>query len=109
MAWRQFQGSYREIRLETAEGEVLLTLGSTSPRRPGVSEEPSYPSRTARLTIPVQDLEAGEEVGLVAADVYLRAISPEEALEVAFGDAGLTILLNWRVGEILHHPQLQPR
>jgi signal transduction histidine kinase len=105
MAWRQFQGSYREIRLETAEGEVLLTLGSTSPRRPGVSEEPSYPSRTARLTIPVQDLEAGEEVGLVAADVYLRAISPEEALEVAFGDAGLTMLLNWRVGEILHHPQ----
>jgi signal transduction histidine kinase len=103
-AWARFGMSYRRVQLLNGTGLPILTLGSTEEGVGGVSPETSYPSPTARLRVSIRDLESGEEMGTLAADVFLRAVLPLEVLESAFGRSGYSAVLDWEGGVVLHHP-----
>ena len=103
-AWSQFGRYYREIELLDTEGRRLFSLGSAPGPSTDVSAETSGAARTARVVVPVRDLETGEEAGRVVAEVNLREILPAGSLETTFGHSGYTFVVDRDRGEILHHP-----
>ncbi len=106
-AWARFGGSYGDIQLRAAEGQPVLSLGSgggLDTFEAGAALEPLGISPTARLRIPVPDLETGERIGTVEAAVRLRIVLPLEILETVFGTSGYTVVMDRSEGEILHHP-----
>jgi signal transduction histidine kinase len=106
-AWAQFGGSYRRIELQALDTQQIFSLGDdVAGRAPGSSMGLGAPdvSPTARLSIPVQNLENGERIGTVVAEVHLRVVLPGESLQGAFGRSGYTVVMDREEDEILHHP-----
>jgi len=106
-AWGRFGGSYRRIELQDLDGRPIFSLGdgnAATPSRIASPTEAPDLSPTARLLVPVPDLENGERIGTVEAAVHLRVVFPVETLESAFGHSGYTVVLDLGEGEILYHP-----
>ncbi len=106
-AWRQFGDSYRNIQIRDEDGQTLLSLGASGEATVFGAEAGVAPlgiSPTARVLVPVPDLDSGERIGTVEAAVHLRRILPLETLEIVFGASGYTVVMDRREGEILHHP-----
>lgn len=106
-AWAQFGGSYRRIELQALDGQRILYLGEDAGHSAtGISAGLEAPgvSPTARLSVPVQNLENGERIGTLVAEVHLRVVLPGESLQGAFGRSGYTVVMDREEREILHHP-----
>ncbi|MFH1766290.1 MAG: ATP-binding protein, partial [Gemmatimonadota bacterium] len=109
-AWALFGPSYRRIELRDLSGQRVFSLGDdalgTLPGVPLGLEDPDV-SPTGRLLVPVLNLENGERVGTLVAEVHLRVVLPGETLEGAFGRSGYTVVMDREGSEILHHPSRQ--
>lgn len=103
-AWARFGGSYRAIEFLDLEGRSIYSLGAEARSVGGLPPAASDPSPTARVRIPIHDLEVGKNWGALTAEIRLSAVLPMEALEASFGRSGSTVVLDRQEGEVLHHP-----
>jgi signal transduction histidine kinase len=109
-AWAQFGPSYRRIELQDLKGQRVFSLGDgVFGTSPGVSQGLGNldVSPAGRLRVPVSNLENGERIGTLLAEVHLRVVLPDEILGGAFGRSGYTVVVDREGDEILRHPRRQ--
>jgi signal transduction histidine kinase len=105
-AWDVVGPSYRWVEFHDADGALLYGLstdefGRASERRS--DERPAQDVITVRQ--PIRDTETSATLGSLTAAVRLRALLPEEALSLSFGNDGYSVVLDRAAERTLFHPR----
>lgn len=105
-AWELFGSSYLWIELRDSADVSLLRFGGLPGPSPDESRVgPAGLRRSTLLVQPVLDSGGGRELGRVVARVPLDRILPQEHLEVTFGRAGYSTVIDRATDRVLFHPQ----
>ena len=103
-AWARVGSSYRGMEFVDLEGRRVYSLPPSNLPGGRTAVESFSPSPSARIRVPIVDLEGGQEVGTLSAQVRLGDILPNENLGIAFGESGFNVVLDRERREILFHP-----
>jgi signal transduction histidine kinase len=105
-AWDVVGPSYQWVEFRDTDGSLLYGLstdefGRASQRRS--DERPPQDLITVRQ--PIRDTETSVTLGSLTAAVRLRALLPEEALSLSFGNEGYSVVLDRADDRTLFHPR----
>jgi signal transduction histidine kinase len=98
-AWEQFARSYEWIEFRDRRGFVLYRL---SP--PFVGTDAGGAGGALTVVKPIVDPRSGQVLGTLVAVVRRDALIPSAVLEIRFGRAGYTMVLDRLAGLVVYHP-----
>ncbi len=104
-AWQLVGGSYRYAEFRDTDGRMLYRLGSTGDPAFTDAEQPVDPFDVLLVAQRIGDVDTGDELGVLSAAVRLRALLPDDALQVAFGRSGYSAVVDRRTERVVFHPR----
>jgi len=105
-AWQAVGSSYRWAEFRDTSGTVVYTLGAPRSQSAFSDQGTEVDRRDVVIAMQaVRELDSGHLWGSLTAALHLRTLLPDDALSVAFGQAGYSTVVDRSTGQVLYHPR----
>ncbi|MFH1765774.1 MAG: ATP-binding protein [Gemmatimonadota bacterium] len=104
-AWELFGHRYHWIELrDSGDAPVLRLGGEGNPSDRDARTSRAGANEATVIVQPVQEPGTNLEIGTVVAMVSLQGLLPREVLEMTFGRAGYSTVIDRAAGRVVYHP-----